>query len=317
MKPMIAFGPIPSRRLGRSLGINHIPPKACSYACIYCQAGRTTDISMERRTFHDPAEVAADVTTRVEQLRARGEAIDWLSFVPDGEPTLDVNLGRAIELVRPLGIPIAVITNATLLWRPDVRAELGLADWVCVKVDAVDEAPWNRVDRPHLSLRLDDVLDGMRVFAREFAGELTTDTMLVAGANDGVTHVRRVAAFVASLGPRRAYLSIPTRPPAEPGVQPPGPDVLQRAVAIMRESVPVVECLFDYEGSDFASTGDPAGDLLRVAAVHPVRLDAALELLERGGAGQALLDSLLADGSIEELAYGGRPFVARRQGAAG
>jgi wyosine [tRNA(Phe)-imidazoG37] synthetase (radical SAM superfamily) len=309
---MIAFGPIPSRRLGRSLGVNHIPPKACSYSCVYCQAGRTTDISVERRAFYDPAEVAAEVTDRVTQLRERGEAIDWLSFVPDGEPTLDINLGRAIELVRPLGIPVAVLTNATLLWRPDVRADLALADWVCVKVDAVDEAPWHRVDRPHLSLRLDDVLDGIRVFARDFAGELTTDTMLVAGANDGVTHVRRIAEFVAGLRPRKAFLSIPTRPPAEAGVFPPDEKVLQRAWAIMRESVPVVECLFDYEGNDFASTGDPAGDLLRVAAVHPVRLDAALELLERGGAGQALLDRLLSDGLVEEVSYGGRPFLTRR-----
>jgi wyosine [tRNA(Phe)-imidazoG37] synthetase (radical SAM superfamily) len=310
---MIAFGPIPSRRLGRSLGINHIPPKACSYSCIYCQVGRTTDISVERRAFYDPSVVAAEVADRVAQLRLRGEAIDWLSFVPDGEPTLDINLGQAIALVRPLGIPVAVITNATLLWRPDVRADLARADWVCVKVDAVDEAPWHRVDRPHLSLRLDDVLDGIRVFARDFAGELTTDTMLVAGANDGVTHLRRIAEFVAGLRPRKAFLSIPTRPPAEAGVLPPGAEVLERAVTIMRDSVPVVECLFDHEGSDFASTGDAAGDLLRVAAVHPVRLDAALELLGRGGAGQPLLDRLLADGLLDQVAYAGRPFLIRHR----
>jgi wyosine [tRNA(Phe)-imidazoG37] synthetase (radical SAM superfamily) len=311
---MIAFGPIPSRRLGRSLGINHIPPKACSYSCTYCQVGRTTDLTIERRTFHDPAVVAADVAARVGELRRRGEAIDWLSFVPDGEPTLDSSLGRAIELVKPLGIPVAVITNGTLLWRPDVRQELALADWVCVKVDAVAEAQWNRVDRPHPALALADVLDGMRRFADEYPGELNTDTMLVAGVNDGEAHVRAVARFIAELRPRRAFLAIPTRPPTESTVLPPDPAVLERACAIMRAHIPVVECLFDYEGGEFAVTEDAAGDLLRIAAVHPVRRDAALELLARGGRDPATLDELVAAGDLVELAYGGRPFVARPRG---
>jgi wyosine [tRNA(Phe)-imidazoG37] synthetase (radical SAM superfamily) len=309
---MIAFGPIPSRRLGRSLGINHIPPKTCSYSCIYCQVGRTTDIAVERRAFYSPDVVAADVEARVAQLRARGEPIEWLSFVPDGEPALDINLGRHIERLRPLGIPIAIITNGTHLRHTDVRADVGLADWVCVKVDAVDEAEWNRVDRPHLSLRLEEVLAGVQTFAAGYGGELTTDTMLVAGANDGEAHVARVASFVAGLAPRKAFLSIPTRPPAESNVRPPDEAALRRAHEIMSASVPVVECLFDFEGSAFASTGDAAGDLLRVAAVHPVRRDAALDLLERGGADASVLDALLQDGVLVELEYGGRPFIARR-----
>jgi wyosine [tRNA(Phe)-imidazoG37] synthetase (radical SAM superfamily) len=309
---MIAFGPIPSRRLGRSLGINHIPPKTCSYSCIYCQVGRTTDIAVERRAFYTPDEVAADVEARVAQLRARGEAIEWLSFVPDGEPALDINLGRHIERLRPLGIPIAIITNGTHLWRADVRADVGMADWVCVKVDAVDEPRWHRVDRPHLELSLERVLHGIRTFAGEYTGELTTDTMLVGGVNDDEEHVARVTAFVAGLAPRKAFLSIPTRPPAESNVRPPDDAVLRRAREVMAASVPVVECLFDFEGNAFASTGDAAGDLLRVAAVHPVRRDAALDLLERGGAEPAVLDALLRDGLLVELEYGGRQFISSR-----
>ena len=110
---MIAFGPVPSRRLGRSLGINHIPPKVCTYACVYCQLGRTIKMQVERGTFYEPEDILKDVRDKVEKSREVGEAIDYLSFVPDGEPTLDVNLGREIELLKPLGIKIAVITNGS------------------------------------------------------------------------------------------------------------------------------------------------------------------------------------------------------------
>jgi len=118
---MKVYGPVPSRRLGRSLGINNIPSKVCSYSCVYCQAGRTTRLRGERSPFFRPEELTEEVAERVERLRGRGENVDYLSFVPNGEPTLDVTLGRTIELLKPLGIRIAVITNASLLWRTPNR----------------------------------------------------------------------------------------------------------------------------------------------------------------------------------------------------
>jgi wyosine [tRNA(Phe)-imidazoG37] synthetase (radical SAM superfamily) len=133
---MIAFGPVPSRRLGRSLGINNIPPKVCSYSCVYCQLGRTLKMQVERQAFHLPEEILVAVQKKVNSVKAAGESIDYLTFVPDGEPSLDINLGHAIELLRPLGLPIAVITNASLIWREDVRTDLRKADWVSLKVDA-------------------------------------------------------------------------------------------------------------------------------------------------------------------------------------
>ncbi|MCK4471545.1 MAG: radical SAM protein, partial [Anaerolineae bacterium] len=117
---MIAFGPVPSRRLGRSLGINNIPPKICTYSCVYCQLGRTIKMQIKRHAFYEPEKVLQDVHDKVEKVRETGERIDYLTFVPDGEPTLDVNLGREIELLRPLGIKIAVISNGSLIGREDV-----------------------------------------------------------------------------------------------------------------------------------------------------------------------------------------------------
>lgn len=176
---MITFGPVPSRRLGRSLGIKHIPPKVCSYACVYCQLGRTLEMRVQRKNFYDPQEIAEAVRARLSTLEERGEAVDCLTFVPDGEPTLDIRLGPAIEQLKPLGVKVAVITNASLIWREDVRSDLMLADWVSLKVDSVREQAWRRVNRPHGSLRLDAILEGMLVFAKVYSGELVTETMIV------------------------------------------------------------------------------------------------------------------------------------------
>jgi len=196
---MIAFGPVPSRRLGRSLGINNIPPKVCTYSCVYCQVGRTTEMTIGRRKFYDPDEVLQDVQEKICKSDEAGEPIDYLTFVPDGEPTLDANLGREIERLKPLGIPIAVITNNSLLSRQDVRDDLMGADWVSLKVDVVEERTWRRVNRPHGRLELASMLEGALTFAQSFQGRLVTETMLVAGVNDGEEHLSQVAGFLERL----------------------------------------------------------------------------------------------------------------------
>ncbi len=118
---MIAFGPIPSRRLGRSLGINNIPPKICSYACIYCQLGKTSQMIVNPQTFYSPEKIFNEVQEKVKRSKEKKEAIDYLTFVPDGEPTLDINLEQEIKLVKSLGTKVAVISNGTLLEKRLVR----------------------------------------------------------------------------------------------------------------------------------------------------------------------------------------------------
>ena len=309
---MIAFGPVPSRRLGRSLGVNNIPPKICPYACIYCQLGRTLKMQAERQAFYEPEKILQVVREKVEQADAAGEPIDYLTFVPDGEPTLDLNLGREIELLRPLGVRIAVITNAGLIWRPDVREDLMAADWISLKVDAVQEEPWRAVDRPHGSLRLDAILTGALEFARAYSGELVTETMLVQGVNDDEEQVSAVAAFLGRLQPARAYLSIPTRPPAEDWEVPPEEAALNRAYQILSESVGPVEYLIGYEGNAFAFTGDVADDLLSITSVHPMREDAVEAFLARAGADWAIVSGLIDEGLLVETEYGEHRFYVRK-----
>jgi len=322
---MIAFGPVPSRRLGRSVGINNIPPKVCTYACVYCQLGRTIKMQVERRAFYKPAEILQDVQDKIEKAREAGESIDYLTFVPDGEPTLDVNLGREIDLLKPLGIKIAVITNSSLLWREDVRKALTKADWVSLKVDSVRKDTWRQIDRPHGSLRLDAILDGMLEFASEYRGELATETMLAEGINDSTEHLGEVARFLAQLHPDVAYLSIPTRPPAESRVRSPDEETINQAYQVLSRQldrakpeadVPPsstrVEYLIGYEGNAFAFTGDVEQDLLSITAVHPMREEAVSDFLARAGAGWAIVRELVEQGHLVEADYAGRTFYVRK-----
>jgi wyosine [tRNA(Phe)-imidazoG37] synthetase (radical SAM superfamily) len=309
---MIAFGPVPSRRLGRSLGINHIPPKVCTYSCVYCQVGRTSRLRVRRRAFHEPEEVRRAVRDKVEAARAAGEPIDYLTFVPDGEPTLDANLGREIALLRPLGRPVAVISNSSLIGHADVRADLGEADWVSLKVDALQEAVWKRVNRPHGHLRLAAILEGMLAFAATFQGKLVTETMLVAGVNDGEEQVEAVARFLARLRPATAYLAVPTRPPAETWVQAPSEEVLNQAYQRLAAEVGQVELLVGEEGTAFSSTGSVEEDLLSITAVHPMRREAVEQVLARSGRAWRAVQQLVDQGMLVESEYEGQTFYLRR-----
>jgi wyosine [tRNA(Phe)-imidazoG37] synthetase (radical SAM superfamily) len=309
---MITFGPVPSRRLGHSLGINNIPPKSCSYSCLYCQVGRTVNQLMTPQAFYRPEDVVEQVTARVDRVQARGETIDVLTFVPDGEPTLDVHLGRAIDRLKPLGLRIAVITNGSLLWQPDVRANLAKADWVSVKVDAYCEAVWRQVNRPHAALQYETVLDGMRTFAALYAGELVTETMLLEGINDSEQELYRVVEVLADLKPAKVYIAIPTRPTAEMFCLPASEEAVNRAYQIMVQHVPEVELLTGYEGTTFAFSGDTEQDLLSITAVHPMRQDAVRSFLEKGGATWGVVRRLMHRGLVQEVEYRGRHFYVRR-----
>jgi len=306
-----AFGPVPSRRFGCSLGINNIPPKVCTYSCVYCQVGRALQVHSDRRAFFGASAVTAAVRRRVEAAARAGQPIDCITFVPDGEPTLDIGLERSVHVLHDLGIPIAVLTNGSLLTRSDVRAALAEADHVSLKVDTVREETWRRINRPHRRLKLDAILDGMVAFSESFGGFLSTETMLVSGLNDGDSELRATAAFVSDLNPATAYVTVPTRPPAEPWAVAPDEGALARAREIFRRFHPRVELLLGYEGDAFAPTGDPVEDLLCITGVHPMREAAVRRLLARGGTGWGVVEDLVASGALAEVRYGPHRYFVR------
>lgn len=308
----IAFGPVPSRRLGWSLGVNNIPAKTCSYACLYCQVGPTTDPRIEPRRFFAPEEIHERVAAHLHKVQSGSQQVDYLTFVPDGEPTLDARLGESIAALRGLGIPIAVITNATLLWREDVRSRLRQADLVSVKVDSVDEAIWRKINRPLRDLELGVILRGIREFAAEYSGALISETMLVAGLNDSRDALIATAEFLADIAPRTAYLAVPTRPPTVEGVKGPNEAGLTRAYQSFLARLPSVELLTGHETGRFVPSGDARQDLLAITAVHPMREVAVRQLLADNHADWTLIETLLVEGELKKVMYAGEQFYLRR-----
>ncbi len=309
----IAFGPVHSRRLGWSLGINNVPPKTCTYSCVYCQVGATDRACLDREAYVAPGEIAAVVGARLAQCWAAGQPVDYATFVPDGEPTLDGHLGEAIRSVAALGLKVAVLTNGSLLWRDDVRAELATADSVSIKVDTVDGTTWRRLNRPIGRLRLEAVLDGMRRFAAEYRGDLVTETMIVAGLNDDDAAVSATSAFVSALGPLQAYVAIPTRPTAEPWVQAPAINAARRAADIFRAAEVPTTCLIEELVAPFAVSDDPAAGLLGIVAVHPMTEADARDYLARSGADWSVAEALLDQGRIVTIRHGRRTYLRTRR----
>jgi len=270
------------------------------------------NIQVERETFYKPSEIVQSVKEKVKQVRKKGEPINYLTFVPDGEPTLDVNLGKEIELLNSLDIKIAVITNASLIWREDVRQDLQKADWVSLKVDAASKEIWRRINRPQKSLNLEVILDGMLKFADTFKGELTTESMLIQGINDDSGEIERITGFLAALKPDKAYLAIPTRPPAKRTINAASEQAINMAYQILKERLSNAEYLIGYEGNAFAFTGNVEDDLLSITSVHPMRDEAVIELLKKADTGWKVVEKLIEDGSLMEVEYQGRKFYMRK-----
>ncbi|MGQ9726748.1 MAG: radical SAM protein, partial [Candidatus Bathycorpusculaceae bacterium] len=240
--------------------------------------------------------------------------IDYLTFVPDGEPTLDVNIGEEISLLKEIAFPIAVITNASLLWQEKVREDLLAADFVSLKVDAVSQNLWRRINRPHKSLKLDTILDGIKKFAETFEGTLVSETMLIDAVNYK-SEFDKVAKFLGGLTKLdRAYVAIPTRPPTEKWVKPGKEEAVNAAFQTFanRLGSDKVEYLIGYEGNAFASTGNVEEDLLSITAVHPMREEALKRFLKKANVGWQIVDELLCKGELIRLEYEGNIYYMRK-----
>ncbi|MBN2726977.1 radical SAM protein [Candidatus Mcinerneyibacteriota bacterium] len=309
---MKVFGPVPSRRLGRSLGINNIPPKICTLSCVYCQLGRSLKMISERQEFFTPEELIRETKVKIEESQTKNEKIDYLTVVPDGEPTLDVHLGRLLEGLGQTGIKTAVITNSTLIDRVDVRADLLKSSWVSVKVDAASESLWRKIDRPLKPLDYDKIKDGLLLFSREFKGTLATETMLVKGLNDSAEDLRKTASFIALLQPSIAYISIPTRPPAETWAVPPDESVINEAFHIFSEAGLPCEYLIGYEGDAFAQTGDLAEDILSITSVHPMREEAVKKMVDKSDASFEVIEDLVDKEELIRTSFNNHTFYLRK-----
>ena len=253
------YGPILSRRFGRSLGVNNLRDRVCTYNCVYCQVWGKK-LSVERAPHCDPKRLEAEL------IDFKGE-FDYISFVPFGEPTLDENLGECVKVANKFGRTL-ILTNSSLTFLEEVRRDLMEFHTVSLKVDTVDEGIWKKLNRPHPSLRLDEILDGVKAFAKAYRGNLVTETMLVKGINEDV---KDVASFIRELKPRVAFLNVPERPPQERWVR--EPEDLGKIYETFREYVENLVLVTK-------RSGVVGGNVKEIAKVHPVPLKIAKEVPE-------------------------------------
>ena len=309
---MIAFGPVPSRRLGLSLGINNIvSQKNCSYSCVYCQIGETHNKTALRRKHFDPDQLFNDVGDHLRKLD-KDHRPDFLTFVANGEPTLDINLRVEITQLKQYGIPVAVITNSSLIDHIDVREALMKADWISLKIDTVDENIWRKINRPLPEASLNSILEAIKVFAAEYKGRLNTETMLVDGYNDSVEQAKQTASVISGLNPETAFLSIPIRPPALVNVKAPSEEKLALIWQIFCEAGINTELLTGFEGTDTGFTGNAYDDILNISAVHPIREETMRDLLKKEKAGMEVVNSLISQELIKAVKHNGKTFYLRK-----
>jgi wyosine [tRNA(Phe)-imidazoG37] synthetase (radical SAM superfamily) len=276
--------------------------------------GKTRNILVDRQSFYRPEDILRQVKRKVNEASLRKEKIDYLTFVPDGEPTLDINVGEEISLLRHIGIPIAVVTNASLLWHDGVRDDLQEANFVSLKVDAVSQDLWKRVNRPHKSLKLEMILDGIKHFAKTFEGNIVSETMLIDNVKYN-SEFERIAEFLGGLNKLdKAYIAIPTRPPTEKWIKPAKEEDINAAFQMFSEKLGSgrVEYLIGYEGNAFAFTGNVKEDLLSIMAVHPMREEAVKKFLEKADTDWQIVESFLHEGKLVRLEYEGNVYYMRK-----
>lgn len=297
------FGPVPSRRLGRSLGVDVVPHKTCSYDCLYCQIGLTTAHGLQRREFVPLEEVLSEVKDRLEA----GAAPDYVTVSGSGEPTLYSRLGELIAGLKKLGAPVAVLTNGSLLWHEEVAEAVAMADLVCPSLDAGTAEVWRRVNRPPEGLDYGMMVEGLVAFRHRFGGKLWLEVLLLAGLSDNDAEVKAIAAHAARIRPDRVQINTVVRPPAESDARPVAREELERFAGLFE---PPAEVIADYSKMPEAGgSAARAADVLEMLGRRPCTAEdvaAGLKLspIETG----KLIADLLGRAEIVAAESGGRTY---------
>ena len=228
--PKYVYGPVPSRRLGRSLGVDLVPAKTCTLDCLYCQLGSCARTTTERRQYVDPEEVVREVESVLESS-ARP---DYVTLSGSGEPTLNTAFGRVARMLKErTDVPVALVTNATLLHLPEVRADCAVLDVILPSLDAGDEETFRRMNRPHPDVTFEKVLEGLEALRREVDVEMWLEVFIIEGVNTGDKQVENIKRAVDRINPDRIQLNTAVRPPAEADVRPATRETMEKIRSIL------------------------------------------------------------------------------------
>lgn len=300
------FGPVLSRRLGRSLGLDIMPFKTCTYDCIYCEQGKTTLRTAERKAYVP----VADLLDELKAYLAVHPAPDYVTVSAAGEPTLHAEIGTIIRSVKALtSVKLAVITNGSLLWAPEVREALADADVVMPSLDVGNARLFRQIDRPDTTISFERMLEGLIAFRASFHHELWLEIMLIDGMNSGEDEVREIAECVRRIRPDRVQLNTVARPPALSSARPLSPERLEYLAAFFE---PHAEVIAHFGAAALVEDMTPdASRVLNTVERRPCpqeEISAALGI--RPMELSKILQQLLEQGRIEEIHHGEQVFFA-------
>jgi len=289
------YGPVPSRRLGRSLGIDLVPFKTCTYDCVYCQLGRTTNKTTERKEYV----AIEDVLAEMERKLAIGPDPDFISLAGSGEPTLNDRIGDLIVKIKRLTrIPLAVFTNGSLLWMREVQGALMYADLILPSLDAGDEHLFQCVNRPHEDITFEKVIEGLAEFTERFPGSVWLEVFLLAGVTGIPAEIEKIAALARRIRPNRVQLNTVSRPPAEEFAFAISGEQMERFRKLFSETAEVITESERGESATSSAGGATDTDILSLLSrrpctvrgvssglgLHPEEVSKRLHVLSKQGA---------------------------------
>ena len=310
MRMRYLFGPVPSRRLGFSLGIDAIPFKTCSFNCIYCELGKTTHLSIKPKAYTDPSHILKELETF---FKREHPPVDYITIGGSGEPTLNANIGEIISQVKGLNIaPVAVLTNGSLLWREDVASRLLEADIILPSLDTVRQETFLKLNRPHPALKIERIIMGLKEFRRNFSGKFWLEVLFVKGVNDKISEIYELKQVLDEIEPDCIHLNTVVRPPAEDTAHPLNKEELMKIREILGKKATIIA---DFKGK--AEARPPLGieeKILDMLGRRPCTLE---DIVNISGIhiqeGIKILQNLIHAGKVRYQVYEDRGFYTKIQ----
>ena len=310
MKQNYTYGPVPSRRLGFSLGVDLVPFKTCSFDCIYCQCGKTTDKTCTRKEYH-PTE---DILNEVKRVLRENEHIDYITFSGSGEPTLHSRIGYLIQAIKKVtDIPIAVLTNGSLLHRQDVQDELSYADVVAPTLCTADKQTFSQINRCHVNITVDHIIHGLISFRKRFKGQLWLEIVFVKNCNDSDKELEKLKSVIDQINPDKVHINTVVRPPSETSAQPISSGKMRKIKNVLGEKAEII-ARFTRDAQSVGHITEIEQQILNIIKRRPVTLEeiqhiTGLHIHEV----IKYLDALRADNKIRITEHSGQKYYEPAQ----